>query len=55
MAVLGGYRTMLGVPMLRQGDPIGVIALVQTAVRPFTDRQIELATTFVSSKAFVLR
>jgi signal transduction histidine kinase len=45
---LGGYRTMLGVPLIRDENCIGVIALTRSKVHPFTDNQIKLVTNFAA-------
>jgi two-component system NtrC family sensor kinase len=55
MAIVSHTRSFLGVPLLREGVTIGVLLLQRSAVQPFTDKQIDLATTFADQASIAIK
>jgi signal transduction histidine kinase/DNA-binding response OmpR family regulator len=52
---VGGFRTIMGVPMLLDGEVVGVLSVWRTQVDPFSDRAVEVLTTFAAQAALAVR
>ena len=50
-----GFRTILAIPLMNEGNPIGVLSMWRTRVDPFSDAEIRLLTTFAEQAAVTMR
>ena len=51
---LGGFRTLLNVPMLKENELVGIFAIYRQEVRPFTEKQVELVTNFAAQAVIAI-